>query len=92
MFDISKEKIVKRGKCFYGNTAEYEVIIIASELLAGSGDYADAPEIADDKEVICYYAWFDSPSSRGVFRAGSSGFLTIEESVKDVEKVVVVIW
>lgn len=63
MFDISKEKIVKRGKCFYDST-----------------------------EVICYYAWYNSPGSRGVFRAGSRGFLAIEESVKDAVKVVGVRW
>jgi len=67
MFDISSAKVIKRGICLYDNAVEYEVVIVESNILYGSGDYEDLPDIANDKEVKCYYGCFDSPGNRGVF-------------------------
>lgn len=92
MLDTSKLKIVKRGKCLYDNTAEYEVIIIESDVLHGSGDHEDPPEITNDKEIKCYYCCLDHPNNRDVFNVGRSGFLSIEEAVKDIERFTDVRW
>ena len=36
-------------------------------LLYSTGDYEDPPEIAEDKECLCYYVWCDSPNRRNEF-------------------------
>lgn len=86
MLDLSNVKIVKRGICLYDNLLEYEVIIIENDIVYGTGDEEDPPEIADDKDCLCYYAWCDSPHSRGRFISSWGGaFLSIEEAMEKIE-------
>lgn len=92
MLDLSNAKIVKRGICFYDSSVEYEVIIVESDTLYGSGDYEDTPEIAEDREVTCFYVWYEDLSRKGVFNAGGGGFLSIDETIASVEKTSSVKW
>lgn len=92
MLDISKCKIVKQGILLYDNTLEYSVIIIESDIFYGTGDFDDPPEIAEDKECLCYYAWCDSPHRRNEFFSGTGpeyggmAFMSLDEAVMTIEK------
>ena len=92
MLDIPKAKVVKRGKCLYYKAVEYNVVIVESDVLYSSGDYEDPPEISDDRVVLCYYGWFDSPGNSSAFCSGTNGTLTIEEAIRNIEIVADVCW
>ncbi len=88
MLDLSKCKIMKRGILLYDKTIEYNVIIIESNILYGTGDCEDPPEIAEDKECLCYYVWHDSPSRRNEFYSGYfTAFMSVEEAMQTIEQV-----
>lgn len=86
MFDLSKCKIMKRGILLYDGVLEYDVVITESEILYGTGDFEDPPEIAEDRECLCYYAWFDAPHHRNEFCSGSGAFMSVSEAMKAIEK------
>lgn len=85
MFPLQKEKIARRGICRYGGNGEYGVVIAESDVLYGTGDHEDPPEIAEDKRCVCYYIWCDSPATRNEFKSGAGVFLYAEESIRFVE-------
>lgn len=88
MLDINRCKIMKKGILLYDNVLEYSVIIIESDILYGTGDFEDPPEIAEDRKCLCYYVWCDSPCNRNEFRSGwDNGFLSVQEAMKAIEKV-----
>ncbi len=89
---LDEKRIVKRGTCYYDNTAEYEVVIAESDILYGSGDGEDPDDVAEDKDTKCYYVWYDTPASRGIFNAGGGGYLTVEGAVESVESRWPVAW
>ena len=87
MLDTDKCKIMKHGILLYDNQSEYSIIIIESNILYGTGDYEDPPEIAEDRECLCYYAWCDSPYRRNEFSSGCfSAFMSVTEAVQTIEK------
>ena len=91
MFDGFKNSIVKRGHYLYGNE-EREIIIVESNTLFGTGDYEDHPEIANDKEVLCYYCGFENLVNNGDFNAWSSACLSIDEAISYAENALSVTW
>lgn len=83
----NKFKIMKQGILRYNNIHEYGVIIAESDILFGTGDYEDPPEIAEDRKCTCYYVWCDSPNNRDQFCTGLfTAFLSVEEAIKAIEK------
>lgn len=87
MLDLGRCKIVKQGIMLYDNALEYSVIIVESSVLYGSGDFEDPPEIANDRESLCYYAWCDSPSRRNEFCSGwHTAFMSVDEAMNAIEK------
>ena len=85
MFDLSKAKIVKRTKGLYGGVREYEIIFVESDILYGTGDYEDPPEIADNQSVVCYYCGFENLIKKGDFNSWRGGYLTLDEAEKAIE-------
>ncbi|MCL2678192.1 MAG: hypothetical protein FWE85_03965 [Clostridiales bacterium] len=83
---------VKRGKCIYGNSTEYEVKIVRWHILYGTGDYEDPAEIRDDRDVECFYIFYEDLVKKGKFNTGSGGFLSLEEAIVSVETIVDVKW
>ena len=87
MLDLNKCKIMKRGILLYDNVLEYSIIIVESNILYGTGDYEDPPEISEDKECLCYYAWCDSPNKQNEFSSGClTAFMSVDEATKEIEK------
>ncbi len=87
---LDDAEVVKRGIALYDGTVPYNVKIVKSSVLYGSGDYEDPEEIREDREVECYYIWYESPgppSRTGrPFRSGGGASLTLAEAMKHVEK------
>ena len=92
LFYIDNSRIVKRGICEDDGHFEYEVLVIESDTLYGSGNHEDPPEIADNREMLCYYCWFSSPSKWGIFKSNRNGFLTIKDAVASIERNTPVLW
>ena len=87
MLDLSKCKIMKQGILLYDHALEYSVIIVESDILYGTGDFDDPPEIAEDRECLCYYAWCDSPHSRNEYCSGwYEAFMSVKEAMNTIEK------
>ena len=82
--NIQNAIVVKRGKCIYGDSNEYEIRIIRWHILYGTGDYEDPIDIRDDRNVECYYVFFEDLVNKGEFNAGGEGFLTVEEAVLSI--------
>ena len=82
---LKNEPAIKRGKCAYDNVTEYEVKIIKWHTLYGTGDYEDPEEIQNDRDVECYYVFYENFNKKGDFSAGGGGFLSIEEAIASVE-------
>lgn len=89
---IYKAPIIKRGICLYDNTVEYEVRIIKWHTLYGSGDYQDSPEIREDQQIECYYAFYEDLCHRGEFHVRSRGYLSLDEAIFSVESKCSVTW
>ena len=88
MFD-DREVVVKEGVAIYDGTAPYNVKIVKSPIWYGTGDYADPPEIREDREVECYYVWYKSPGPpgpAGPFKSGVGAYATLAEAVAYVVK------
>jgi len=83
--DISNAFPVKRGKCTYANTTEYEVIIVKWHILYGTGDYEDPIEIQEDQNVDCYYIFHENLIKKGDFNAGGGAFLSLKDAIASVE-------
>ncbi len=53
-----KHEIGQTGNLIYDGVKKYHADIFEHDVLYGSGDYEDPPEIANDREVTCYYIWY----------------------------------
>ena len=76
--------IVKRGRWLYDGVVPCDVRIIRHNVLYGSGDYEDPPEIADDREVECYYVEFHTPVGKPDWVGGGAA-LSVAEAVSIAE-------
>jgi hypothetical protein len=87
---LINEPVIKRGKCtreksIYGNVSEYDVKIIKWHTLYDTDDYEDPIEIQGDRNVECYYVFYDDLIEEGNVCFWEGGFLTVEEAVNSVE-------
>jgi hypothetical protein len=61
----------------------------SSPIWYGTGDYEDPQEIREDREVECYYVWYESPGPPGPvgpFNSGSGAYATLAEAEAYVVK------
>ena len=89
--DMQNAIAIKQGKCTYNNSKEYLIKIVKWNILYGTGDFEDTEEIREDRNIECYYVFFENLLREGVFNAGG-GFLSIEEAILNVESQVNVVW
>jgi hypothetical protein len=87
---LDDDEVVKRGIALYDGTMPYNVKIVKSSFLYGTGDYEDPEEIREDREIECYYIWCAPPGppdqTGRPFTTGGGAFLTLAEAMKHVEK------
>jgi hypothetical protein len=84
MFEGSE--VVKEGVWLYDGTVACGVTIAKHHVWYGTGDYEDPPEICDDREVECYYIWYESLVEPGRFSTGGGVFSTLAEAMECVER------
>ena len=84
---LENSRVIKEGTALYSGTAPYSVKITKSQVWYGSGDYEDPPEIREDREVECYYVWYESPAEGGTFKSRSGAFATLSEAMAEVDRV-----
>ena len=90
--DMQDAVAVKRGRCVYNNSTEYDVKIVKWNILYGTGDYEDPAEIRDDRIVDCYYVFYEDLIEKGIFNNCGGGFLSVEEAAVSVERILAVRW
>ena len=78
-------EVVAEGTWLYDGCVPCYLRIIKWDILYGSGDYYDSPEIRDDKEIECFYILFEDMLEKGRYSRGG-GFLTLAEAMDDAEK------
>ena len=79
-------EVVMEGTWIYDGSIPCNLRIIKCNVLYGSGDYYDSPEIRDDKEIQCFYIQFEDMLKKGSYSDGG-GFLTLSEAINEAEKV-----
>jgi hypothetical protein len=82
---LENSKVVMKGSWTYGGTVKY-LQLIKSDVLYGSGDYEDPPEIRNDKEIECYYIEFLSSTQKDKVDSTSGGFLILAEAIIEAEE------
>ena len=89
---MENAEVVKTGICIYSGNVTYQVRIVKWHILYGTGDYEDPPEIADDREIECYYVWYENLINKGVYNRGGGSFLSVAEAIFAVEQTGSVEW
>lgn len=79
-------EVVMEGTWIYGGVVSCNLRITKCNVLYGSGDYYDPPEIRDDKKIECFYIQFEDMLEKGRYSCGG-GFLTLSEAMREAEKV-----
>lgn len=77
-------KPVRHGTWLYAGCVPCEVRIVPHDMLYGSGDDEDAPEIAADQKVPCCYVLFHTPTGSPPWVSGGAA-LTVTEAVEIAE-------
>ncbi|MGC3983494.1 MAG: hypothetical protein QM777_01520 [Pseudorhodoferax sp.] len=85
MDDLARLPCVKQGLWFHGGVTACHVRIVRHDLLYGTGDADDPPEIARDQPTDCYYVLFDLPHAESVWHNGGAA-LSLREAVFLVER------
>jgi hypothetical protein len=82
--------MVMKGKwtdCFHSHTKTYEIAIIKSDRVYGSGDDRDPLEIYKGFPMTCYYLLFIEEVGGNIISTRSENhYQTVEEAVKEAEK------
>ena len=81
---VDLSKTVLRGQWLYAGEVSRQIVVLREELLPGSGDYEDPPDIADDRLVTCYAVWFETDP--GVFTTGAGSYEALSEAITQVER------
>ena len=84
MKDLEASPPVQFGTWLYAGSVPCEVKIVRHHTLYGSGDYEDPPEIADDREVECFYILFHTPVGHPQWVGGGAA-LSLAEAVSVAE-------
>lgn len=61
MDDLDRLPRVKQGLWFHGGVTSCHVCIVRHDMLYGSHDADDPPELALDRAVECFYVRYDLP-------------------------------
>ena len=86
--DLPDSSVVRVGTWLYAGAVPTAVRITRSDVLNGTGDHEDPPELREDTDVECYYILFESPPSSGKYPAGGGAELTLEAAMNRAEKLV----
>lgn len=80
------ETIIKRGWWLYDGSVRAKLVLVRADVFAGSGDEEDPPDIRDTRDVEAFRFWFESPPGSDDFRAGTRQYLSLQEAMDDLAK------
>lgn len=83
--DDIRSKIVRKGICLYAGVRKYGVYLCKEDILYGTGDYEDAPGIADDQNMECYTVYFGDLLDVNTIRASAGQYKSFEKAVEAAE-------
>ncbi|MDR0779823.1 MAG: hypothetical protein LBF16_03885 [Pseudomonadales bacterium] len=72
---------VKIGTWLYAESVPCEVRIVRHNVLYGTGDYEDEPNICEDQEVECFYVLIQSPVGQSGRWGGYFPALTLNAAI-----------
>ena len=72
--------IVKSGLWFHGGVTTCAVHIVQHDLLYGTHDPEDPPELALDTHTDCFYVYYQSPDKHASWTEGGTA-LSLREAV-----------
>ncbi|WP_298034892.1 hypothetical protein [uncultured Dysosmobacter sp.] len=79
------DTIIKIGLCRYG-PRQYRLFLCTSTFLPGTGDYEDAPEICNDREMECYRIWLEDMIKTDNICAGTGYYEHLSDAIQAVEE------
>lgn len=71
---------VKRGLWLYAGTTPCEVRIVRHDVLFGTGDPDDPPELAADRSLECFYVRYHTPAAAPAWLDGGAA-LSLREAM-----------
>ena len=77
--------ILKKGIWRYDNIKECDVWVYKSNVIYGSGDYEDEPDIRDNKWVECYNYCVGSTAGKSESCPHGGCYMTLQETINQVE-------
>jgi hypothetical protein len=84
MIEFETKVPVKSGTWLYAGTIPCEIRIVRHHVLYGSADYEDPPEIAEDREVECFYILYATPAGSPKW-VGGGAELTLQNAMARIE-------
>lgn len=77
--------VVREAEWLYNGSVPVRVKILKSPETLGTADHGDAPEVAQNSPVECFFVVYESVGSPGVFNNGLTNLPTLERAVAEVE-------
>ena len=86
--NLERLPCVKQGLWLHGGVSTCHVRIVHHDLLLGTGDADDPPELAQDRPADCFYVLFDLPHPGGAAARWHNGgaALSLREAVFMAER------
>jgi hypothetical protein len=85
---IERAEPVKRGTSLYAGSIPCEVRIVRHHMFYGTGDHEDPPEIANDREVECFYILYHTPEREPSWVGGGTS-LSLSDAIAAAEAMLV---
>jgi hypothetical protein len=82
----SNGPIVKRGTWLYDGHVPSEIRITRGGIMYGTGEPTDPPDIREDREVVSFNVWYESPPGSGEFPSGGGQYELLAEAMAAVER------
>lgn len=83
--DDIRSRIVKRGNCLYAGICKYSVYICKENILYGTADYEDIPELAEDQDRECYIVYYSDLLDQNNINASAGQYTSYEKAIEAVE-------
>lgn len=79
-------KPILTARWSYAEEMEREVRIIRHDVLYGTGDYEDEPDVAEDRQVECFYILYQTACGEPQWTGGGAA-MTLADAKHHVEAV-----
>ena len=77
--------VVVEGTWLYSDQVRCRIAVVRRDIMYGSGDYEDPPEVAEDRTIETFEVLYASPTNPRQFSAGGGQFRTLDEALAAAE-------